>query len=394
MTKLLMRLFLSDQDLSTTQGREACGKLAGAVGIAANAVLCILKLVVGALTSSISITADAVNNLSDAGSSIITLIGFRMSGKPADRDHPFGHARMEYISGLVVSFLILFIGIDIGRSSLDKIIHPARTVFLPAAALVLVASIGVKLWMMFFNRTLGREIRSTALEATAADSRNDVLSTSAVLLAMILSHYLPFDLDGWMGLAVAAFILISGIRLVKETLDPLLGQAPSDDLVRSIERKILSYEGVLGIHDLLVHSYGPGCYFASVHAEMDANRSMLACHDVLDRIERDFLEQYNIRLVIHLDPLVMDDEVTNDLRERVRMMVRALDERLTIHDFRVITGETAKNLVFDVVVPADFPMKESQVRDTLCRLIEALDPGHLHAVITVDQSYVSLPPNQ
>ena len=351
MTRFLMKVFLKDADLNTARGRELCGRLAGIVGIICNVILCIMKMVVGTITASIAITADGINNLSDAGSSIITLIGFRISGKAADNDHPFGHARMEYVTALIVSIIILLIGFNLGQSSIEKIFSPENAQFSTVSFLILGVSILIKFWMMLFNAKLGKTINSTALEATSADSRNDAIATLAVLIAAVISKFTSLNLDGYMGALVAAFIIYSGVGLIKETIGPLLGQAPDPKIVKELKQRILSYEGVLGVHDFMVHCYGPGIYYASAHIEMDANSNMLSCHDVLDSIENDVRKQMKIQLVLHLDPLVTDDEETNVLKEKVNRIVRDLDVDLSIHDFRVVTGMKAKNVVFDVLVP-------------------------------------------
>ncbi len=390
MTNLLLKIFIKNKDLESVSGREACGKLAGIVGIICNLFLSIMKLVIGTLTNSVSITADATNNISDAGSSIITLVGFRLSGKPADEDHPYGHARMEYISGLVISFLIILIGFEILKTSVTKVFSPEKSEFSIVASVILIISILVKLWMSRFNKTLGKKIKSTALEATAADSRNDVISTAAVLVASIISKFTGFDLDGYMGIAVAVFILISGIKLVKETIDPLLGQAPTKEIYEKIEKKILTYENVLGVHDLMVHSYGPGCYFASAHIEMDANINVLICHDIMDKIERDFNDELNIHLVVHLDPTVLDSEETNELKETVRKIIEEIDPVITFHDFRVVYGEEHKNVLFDVVVPPKFKYSDSELSDIIKKKVNEAGNGNLYAVILVDHSYGEL----
>lgn len=365
MTRFLMKVFLKDADLNTARGRELCGRLAGIVGIICNVILCIMKMVVGTITASIAITADGINNLSDAGSSIITLIGFRISGKAADNDHPFGHARMEYVTALIVSIIILLIGFNLGQSSIEKIFSPENTQFSTVSFLILGVSILIKFWMMLFNAKLGKTINSTALEATSADSRNDAIATLAVLIAAVISKFTSLNLDGYMGALVAAFIIYSGVGLIKETIGPLLGQAPDPKIVKELKQRILSYEGVLGVHDFMVHCYGPGIYYASAHIEMDANSNMLSCHDVLDSIENDVRKQMKIQLVLHLDPLVTDDEETNVLKEKVNRIVRDLDVDLSIHDFRVVTGMKAKNVVFDVLVPRDFKMTDVEVREYL-----------------------------
>lgn len=365
MTRFLMKVFLKDADLNTARGRELCGRLAGIVGIICNVILCIMKMVVGTITASIAITADGINNLSDAGSSIITLIGFRISGKAADNDHPFGHARMEYVTALIVSIIILLIGFNLGQSSIEKIFSPENTQFSTVSFLILGVSILIKFWMMLFNAKLGKTINSTALEATSADSRNDAIATLAVLIAAVISKFTSLNLDGYMGALVAAFIIYSGVGLIKETIGPLLGQAPDPKIVKELKQRILSYEGVLGVHDFMVHCYGPGIYYASAHIEMDANSNMLSCHDVLDSIENDVRKQMKIQLVLHLDPLVTDDEETNVLKEKVNRIVRDLDVDLSIHDFRVVMGMKAKNVVFDVLVPRDFKMTDVEVREYL-----------------------------
>lgn len=388
LTEQLVKRFVPDpENINNTNVRQRYGRLAGIVGIVCNTALCIAKLFAGLFSNSISITADAINNLSDAGSSIITLIGFHIAGKPADKDHPFGHARVEYISGLIVSFLILLVGFDIGKSSFQKILHPEKTEFSVLILIILAVSILLKLWMALFNRTLSQKISSTALDATAADSRNDAIATSAVLAATLLSHFTPLMLDGYMGLAVAIFIFVSGLQLVRDTLNPLLGEAPQHDMLVVIQRKILSYEGIIGTHDLVVHSYGPGQYFASVHAEMDAKGDMLTCHDIIDSIEREFLQD-GIHMVIHLDPLVTDDEITNELHRHTLEIVKDVNERLSIHDFRVVTGAQHRNLLFDVVKPMEIEMCNQELELELCKRISQWDPT-LHAVITIDNCYTS-----
>lgn len=390
MTKLLLNKFYKKHDPSTIAGRESCGKLSGLVGIICNLLLSALKLIAGILTNSVAITADATNNISDAGSSVITLVGFRLSGKPADRDHPYGHARMEYISGLVISFLILLIGSEILKTSVKKIFSPEKSEFSVIAVVILAVSIAVKLWMAYFNKKLGKELNSTALEATAQDSRNDALSTSAVLVSTIISRFTGFDLDGYMGAVVAVFILISGIMLVKETIGPLLGQAPSKDIYDTIKDKILTYENVLGVHDLMVHSYGPGCYFASAHVEMDDAIDVLICHDTTDKIERDMLKENNVHLVVHLDPTVLDSEETNELKAFTAKIINDFDPEITFHDFRVVYGNNHKNVLFDVVVPPAYKYSDSDLSELLSKEIHEKAEEELYAVILVDHSYAGL----
>lgn len=390
MTTLLLKKFFIKHDPTTAAGRESCGKLSGLVGIVCNLFLSALKLIAGILTNSVAITADATNNISDAGSSVITLVGFRLSGKPADRDHPYGHARMEYISGLVISFLILLIGSEILKTSVKKIFSPEKSEFSLIAVIILAVSIALKLWMAYFNKKLGKKLNSTALEATAQDSRNDALSTSAVLVSTIISKFTGFDLDGYMGAVVAVFILISGVMLVKETIGPLLGQAPSKEIYDTIKNKILTYENVLGVHDLMVHSYGPGCYFASAHVEMDAAIDVLICHDITDKIERDSLNENNVHLVVHLDPTVLDSEETNELKAFVANIINDFDPEITFHDFRVVYGNEHKNVLFDVVVPPAYKYKDNELSELLAQKIHEEAKEELYAVILVDHSYAGL----
>lgn len=390
MTKLIKNIFLKNKDAETPSGREYYGRVAGIVGIVCNLILSILKFIVGYLSNSVSITADATNNISDAGSSIVTLVGFRLSEKPADEDHPYGHARIEYITGLIISFLILLVGFETLKTSFNKILHPEESIFSWVTVGVLVASIAMKLWLSSFNTNLTKAIKSKTLEATAADSRNDCISTGAVLLSTLIAKFFGFNLDGFIGVGVAIFILVSGINLIKETVGPLLGQAPSREIFNMIEEGILSYDNVLGVHDLMVHSYGPGSYFASAHIEMDAKINVLVCHDIMDTIERDFKEKHNIHLVVHLDPTVLDCEETNELKEVVRKILYDIDPIITFHDFRVVVGETAKNVLFDVVVPPKFKYSDEDLVTEIKNRIKIAGQGNLYAVILVDKSYGNL----
>ena len=387
MTSLITKIFLKDKDASTPSGREAYGRIAGIVGIICNLLLSILKFIVGSVSNSVSITADAINNISDAGSSIVTLIGFRLSEKPADEDHPYGHARIEYITGLIISFLIIHIGFDILVDSFNKIIHPEESIFSWVTVGVLLGSIIVKLWLSSFNKKLAKTIKSKTLEATATDSRNDCISTAAVLFATIASHLWNINLDGFIGLGVAVLIIVSGINLVRETIGPLLGQAPSKEVYETIEHGILQYENVLGVHDLMVHSYGPGSYFASAHIEMDAKIDVLVCHDIMDQIERDFKANHNIHLVVHLDPTVLDCEETNELKDTVRSILFDIDPVITFHDFRVVMGENAKNVLFDIVVPPKYKYSDDDLVNLIKNRVNEAGNGNLYAVILVDRSY-------
>jgi cation diffusion facilitator family transporter len=387
MTKLLIKLFIKDADINSQRGRELYGRLAGAVGIICNLLLSVMKLIIGSISNSVSITADATNNIADAGSSIVTLVGFRLSGKPADKDHPYGHARIEYISSLIISFIILLIGCSIFKESVIKIFKPEESLFNIATVIILIASILVKLWLSVFNTYLGKQIDSKALEATAIDSRNDVITTAAVLVASVISHFTGFNLDGYMGVIVSIFILISGINLVKETLNPLLGQPPTKEMFESIEKKILSYDNVLGVHDLMVHSYGPNTYFASAHIEMDAKIDVLVCHDIMDQIERDFKSDLNIHLVVHLDPTILDSPEINELKEMVTGIINEIDSDLTFHDFRVVVGEENKNVLFDVVVPPEYKYSDEELEKMITDKITKMSNGKIFTVLVVDHSY-------
>lgn len=390
MTKIILSLFLKNKNPDNASDRESYGKVAGIVGIVCNIILSIMKFVVGTISNSVAITADATNNLSDAGTSVVTLVGFKMSEKPADRDHPYGHARIEYITGLIISFIILLIGFEIFTSSAEKIFNPEENKFNIATVIVLVVSILAKLWLGLFNKKLGKIIKSKALLATAADSRNDSIATTVVLISTLISHFFNINLDGFMGVGVAIFILISGIGLVKETVSPLLGQPPSKEIYDKIEKKILSYDNVLGVHDLMVHSYGPGSYFASAHIEMDARINVLVCHDIMDTIERDFLSDENIHLVVHLDPTVLDCEETNELKQMVADILYEIDPIITFHDFRVVTGDKNKNVLFDVVVPPEYKYADIQLIDMIKNRVKEAGEGKLYAVVVVDKSYGEL----
>lgn len=384
MTDLLPRLFIKDyQNHEDPAVRSAYGKLAGLVGIVCNIFLFAAKLTVGILSGSVSITADAVNNLSDASGSVVTLIGFKLAEKPADKDHPFGHARMEYLSGLTVAVLILLIGFELAKSSFEKILHPAPVEFSPALVIVLALSILVKLWMAYFNRKLGRKIGSETLAATAADSRNDVLATAAVLLACIVGKLSGLMVDGYAGLLVALFILWSGVGIIKDTIDPLLGEAPNPELVRTIRREIASYDKVIGLHDLMVHDYGPGRRFASVHVEMDSREDPLACHEIIDDIERDFLTRHNLHMVIHYDPIVTGDAELNHMLALVEEFIRGLDSRFSLHDFRMVRGEGHTNLIFDLAIPYDADGRRREIEQKVLERVQAENPKY-RVVITFD----------
>lgn len=388
MTGLLMKLFLKTKSGETpTRKRERYGNFASIVGVTSNLLLFTMKIFIGIASASVSIIADAVNSLADSASSLITLFGFKISGKPADADHPYGHARMEYISGLIVSVLILFFGLQLLQSSVQKILHPAPVQFQGITIIILVLSILIKVWQCLFYRKIGRLMNSMTLIATSVDSRNDILSSSAVLLAVAVTRLTGFDLDGYMGAVVAVLILWSGIKMVKDTSSILLGTAPTKELVDSIYKKILGYEHIIGLHDLSVHSYGATKCFASVHCEVPAEQDIMLSHDIIDNIERDFLKEYGIHLVIHLDPVVTNDVRTNELKAKVEDMVADLPLDASMHDFRVVWGLSHSNLIFDVVVPFDADWSDEELIAHIADEIKKLDATY-HAVITVDHTYV------
>lgn len=392
MIEFLIRRFVPDwQQVQRTDVRERYGTLAAAVGILSNIFLCIIKGLIGLFSGSIAVTADAVNNLSDAGSSVITLLAFKIAGKPADEEHPYGHARMEYISGMAVSFIIILLGLELIGSSFEKILHPEEVGVSALTYLVLIVSIAVKLWQGMFNRNLGKRISSEALQATAADSLNDVFSTGAVLLSTLVYQFTAIPIDGWVGMLVAIFITVSGVKLIMETGSPLLGQAPDPQMVRELEEKITAYDGVIGIHDLQVHNYGPGRVFATVHAEVPANRDILVSHDIIDNIEREVGHEMNLNLVIHMDPVVTDDERLNQLHAQVQQIVAGIDSNLSMHDFRAVFGPTHTNLVFDVVVPPGFSLSDSELSRRIEQQVQTL--GSYFCVITVDHNYAYFPQN-
>ena len=385
MTQLLLRLFVKDSgDPDSPAVRTAIGSLSGFVGIVANIVLFFFKLLIGMFTGSVAITADAMNNLSDASGAIVTLLGFRLAQRPADEDHPYGHARFEYLSGLAVSVMIMVIGFELAKTSMEKIITPSAVAFSTAAAVVLLGSIGVKLWLSLFNTTLGKRIRSSALLATAADSRNDCISTAAVLVAMLVEHFTSWQVDGYFGMGVALFILFSGWNLAKETISPLLGEAASPELRELIVDYVSQQPHVLGYHDLMVHDYGPGQRFASLHVEMDKNRDPLLCHELIDDMERECFESHGIHLVIHYDPVVTDSPELNRLRDAVSGWLKATDPRLSIHDFRMVQGKVHTNLIFDVALPRDLRGQEKALRTGLEAHLNRDSAVTYHLVITFD----------
>ncbi len=385
MTKMLLRLFVKDyQQKDAPKVRSAVGRLSGITGIVCNALLFAGKLIAGILSGSVSIVADAMNNLSDAASAIVTLIGFKLAEKPADKHHPYGHARYEYLSGLAVAGMILIIGFELGKSSVEKIIHPEAVAFTLPTVLILLASVAVKLWLHVFNRRLGKHIDSGTLLAAAADSRNDVITTAAVLVAGVVEYFTQWRIDGYVGLAVAVFILYSGITMARETISPLLGEAASPELRQLIVQIMESDPRVLGYHDLMVHDYGPGQRFASLHVEMDQREDPLLCHEIIDNMERQCLEKHNVHLVIHYDPIVTDDAEQDALRSLLLQTLASIDENLTLHDFRMVRGKGHTNLIFDISLPLHWRGKEEIIEQGIEKALADLDQGKFYTVITYD----------
>lgn len=387
MTKLLVRLFIRTPDGTDEKTRFAYGKLAGGTGIACNVLLFFIKLAAGLLASSVAIIADAFNNLSDAGSSIVTLLGFKLSAAPADREHPFGHGRMEYLSALAVAALIMVAGFELALSSAEKIFAPSlpQVNFLTLGILVL--SMAVKLWMALFYRRIGKKIDSETLVAACADSRNDVICTGVVLVSAAVSMAFGLAVDGYVGVLVALFVLWSGFSIMRETVSPLLGQAPDPALVKEISDTVLSFDGIVGMHDLMVHNYGPGRVIVSLHAEVPCDVPITKSHDVVDCAERELKEKFHVSACIHLDPVDVADPRTKELKRVAQKILEEVDERLSLHDFRVVPGDTHTNLIFDMVVPFELEEQRSALILEVQRRIHAVD-GHLFAVITAEHSYI------
>lgn len=385
MTNFLHNLrMLRDGDPEDPATRSKIGSLSGAVGIGGNLLLFGCKLALGLITGAVSVTADALNNLSDASSSIVTLVGFRMAGKPADAHHPYGHARMEYLSGLAVAAMILVIGMELGLSSCKKILDPTPVRFSLTVALVLAATVAVKLWLCLFYRKLGKRIRSSALMASAVDSRNDVFATLAVLGSMAAEHLTDLRIDGFAGLSVAVFILISGLKMARETISPLLGEAADPELREKLLDLFRDQPRVLGFHDLMVHDYGPGQRFASIHVEMDKDEDPLLCHEVIDDLERACLGDLGVHMVIHYDPVITDDPALNRMRKVVAALLRVRDPRLTLHDFRMAPMNRELGLSFDVALPGDLRGQEETIRETLETALTGMEETPIRVSITFD----------
>lgn len=387
MINILAKFFIKDyNDVESPKVRGAYGVLCGAVGIILNIILFTFKLIAGTISGSVAITADAFNNLSDAGSSIITMIGFKMAGHKPDPEHPFGHGRIEYITGLIVSFLIILMGFELGKSGIEKILNPNPVEFSKITVIILIFSILIKLYMYLYNKRTADKISSQAMMATASDSFSDSIATSAVLFSMMISEFTGADIDGYCGLLVAAFILYSGIMSAKDTISPLLGVKPEKDFIDKIEQYALSYPEIIGIHDLIVHDYGPGRVMISFHAEVPANGDILLLHDVVDNVEAKLKEALSCEAVIHMDPIVTDDKKTNEMKTAVSNLLKKVGDEITMHDFRMVEGPTHTNLIFDIVIPFDYKMKDDDVVEKLKEEVSKL-PGNCFAVINVDKPY-------
>ncbi len=387
MVSLLIRLCIKDREnIHAASVRSAYGILCGAVGIFLNILLFAGKFFAGTVSHSIAITADAFNNLSDAGSSLVTMLGFLLGGQKADKEHPFGHGRVEYLSGLAVAMLIILMGFELARSSVEKILHPEPVEFRGIVVAILCVSIAVKLYMFAYNRSVGKKVQSLAMQATAMDSFSDCAATAAVLLATLAGHFAHLQIDGWCGILVAAFILYSGIKAGKETLDPLLGQPPSEEFVQQLRQIVAAHPRILGLHDLIVHDYGPGRRMISLHAEVSASENILELHDEIDNVERELKETLGCDAVIHMDPIVTDDGITEETREKVAALVQCIDEQMSIHDFRMVTGPTHTNVIFDVTVPYQFRLSDEEVEKKVKQAVRALD-GNYYAVVHIEKSY-------
>ena len=388
MIHFLAKILIPDyKNTASSNVRNAYGALCGIMGIILNIILFGIKLLAGLLSGAISVMADAFNNLTDAGSSVITLIGFRMAGQKPDKHHPFGHGRIEYISGLIVSMIIILVGFELGKTSFEKIVSPEEPVFSMVAVVILVCSVFVKAYIAVYNFSIGKKIASSAMKATAYDSLSDCVATSAVLICLLISHFAAINIDAYCGIAVSAFILFSGIRSAKETMDPLLGTPPEKELIDEITSIVYSHEGVAGIHDLIIHDYGPGRMMISLHAEVPCAANLIETHDMIDNIEKDLRAKLGCDAVIHMDPIATDDEHTLEVKEKIVALIGCMDSRLTLHDFRMVKGPTHTNVLFDLVVPFEMHRSEDELRENIQTIVKTIDETY-YSVINIDKSYV------
>lgn len=388
MTKLLIRLFVKDSENTSDETvRARYGVLSGIVGIVLNIILSVFKMIFGAITRSVSIIADGANNIFDAVSSIISLIGFKISGKPADDEHPFGHGRIEYVSALTLAFIIMIMGVELIKSSVDKFTNPEAVIFSVPAVVVLVFSILAKIWLAVFNKTVGKKINSVAVNAVVTDSIGDIAATTCSLIALVASKFTDFPVDAIMGIIVALVVIYAGIGIIKDTLGPLLGEPPEKEIVDELEKLVLSYDGVIGIHDLVLHSYGHSKVIGSLHAEVPSDVDILQSHDTIDLIERDVKQKLGIEISIHMDPILVNDPLTDELKEVTAKVLADISPEITFHDFRVVTGQTHTNLIFDIVVPRASLLKDDELRMLIEKKIKEENDTYF-TVITIDRSYV------
>ncbi|GAA0177582.1 cation diffusion facilitator family transporter [Clostridium sediminicola] len=387
-SKFLVRHFVKDyKNIEDNSVRESYGYLGGFVGIITNSILFAVKLVVGLTINSIAVTADAFNNLSDTVSSIITIVGFKLAGKPADKEHPFGHGRIEYISGLIVSFMVMYVGVEFVKSSFDRIIHPSSVTFKLVPFILILVSIGIKIWLSIFNKYIGKSINSSALEASSLDALSDVISSSCVALSLLLSKWISLPIDGYIGILVSLFILYSGYSLVRETINPLLGQAPDSELIHKIEDAVMNNKYILGVHDLIVHNYGPGRMMASIHAEVPADENIVEVHEVIDQIERDISNDLNLFMVIHIDPLNLNCKILNNTKIEISKILEKFSEIKSFHDFRIVGDGEIQNLIFDIVVDSSKKVKDEEELIRSIRFeVKKLHPLY-ETIITIDREY-------
>lgn len=390
MNDFLFKKFIKDyENVKDSDVRDNYGKLAGAVGIVSNSLLCIMKILIGWISGSIAIIADGINNLADASSSIITLVGFKLAALPEDEEHPYGHARIEYLAGMAVSVMIILVGVELGKSSIDKILEPSPLEFSWVLVAVLILAIVIKVWQARFNISTGKKINSLALMATGADSRNDVISTCVVLLGVLIGHFAEIQIDGYLGLLVAVFIIWSGICLVKETVSPLLGEAPDHELVEQIAQIAKSHEGILDIHDLAVHNYGPGKIFASIHLEVDASVDVMESHDLVDNIEHEIANKLNINITAHMDPVDLSTPYRAEIMEIIKNAIKPIDGVVSMHDLRLVTGPTHTNVIFDIVIAPGCKSSEDEIKKVIDDAIHKKYPNFFTA-IDFDKSYINI----
>lgn len=388
MISILSKIFIENKNITDeNKKRNIFGTLCGAMGIVLNIILFAIKYFAGIISGSIAVTADAFNNLSDAGSSVITLVGIRMASKKPDRDHPFGHGRMEYLSGLAVSVIIILVGVELFRSSVDKIMNPSEVDTSIVAIVILVISIAVKCYMFFYNRSIGKKINSAGMKATALDCIGDAVATGVVLVSTVISHFTQLQIDGWCGLLVSAFIVYAGIRSVKETVNPLLGMPPEKEFLEQIEAIVMSYDKIIGIHDLIVHDYGPGRIVVSLHAEVDGKEDVFELHDMIDNAERKLCDELGCIAVIHMDPVETDNEVTNEIKEKIAQAMAEFDDKITIHDFRVVPGTSHTNVIFDAVVPHEIKKTDMEISNEISDFISEKFMNY-NAVVNIDRPFV------